>query len=187
MKTVKLLSLFISLFAFVSFAQEVKFNPTKSEIKWTGKKVSGEHFGNINLKEGSITLKGNAIVAGKFVIDMTSITVKDLEPGEWHDKLLGHLKSDDFFGVEKYPEAVLVIDKSTPLMNKMVTITGKLTIKGKTQPVVFVATKTDMGYTAKVMVDRTKYDIRYGSGKFFENLGDKMIYDDFTLEVTLVK
>jgi polyisoprenoid-binding protein YceI len=113
--------------------------------------------------------------------------VKDLEAGEWHDKLVGHLKSDDFFGVEKFPTSELIITESAPFKNNEATVTGKLTIKGITHPVTFKAVKVGTGYTALITVDRTKYDIKYGSGKFFDSLGDKMIYDEFTLDVKLVK
>ena len=169
------------------FAQDVTFSAEKSQLKWTGKKVVGEHWGYINLKSGAITLKDNKITTGKFVIDMASITVKDLEAGEWNDKLVGHLKNDDFFAVDKFKEAVLVITESSVFKGKESTVTGKLTIKDQTHPITFKAIQTADGYTAKIAVDRTKYDIKYGSGKFFSSLGDNMIEDEFILDVKLVK
>jgi polyisoprenoid-binding protein YceI len=187
MKKLILMTLVSVLVAATALAQEVKFDVAKSQLKWTGKKVTGEHWGYIKLKSGAVTLKGDKITSGKFVIDMTSITEEDLEAGEWHDKLLGHLKSDDFFSVAKHAESTLEITGTTATSGNEATLTGKLTIKGITQPISFKAVKTTSGYTANVVVDRTKYDIRYGSGQFFEGLGDKMIYDEFTLDVVLVK
>jgi polyisoprenoid-binding protein YceI len=166
-------------------AQELKVDVSKSTLQWTGKKVTGEHTGKIGLKEGTFTLKNNKFTAGKFVINMNSLTNEDLPAGEWNDKLVGHLKSDDFFGVATYPEAVLEITGSTPLTNGKAKVSGKLTIKGITNPVEFEATQSGSTYTALITVDRSLYNVRYGSGKFFENLGDKTIYDDFTLNVKL--
>lgn len=187
MKRLMLIALVGAIVSLSSVAQEVNFDSAKSQLKWTGKKVSGEHWGYINLKSGSISLKDGKIASGKFVIDMPTMSVKDMEPGEWHDKLLGHLKSDDFFSTNKNKEAVLVITGGEAFINGEAKVTGKLTIKGITHPIAFTAKKSGSGYTAVVTVDRTLYDIKYGSGKFFEGLGDKMIYDDFTLEVTLGK
>lgn len=175
------------LFTFSGMAQKVNFNAQKSQLKWTGKKVTGEHWGYIQLKSGEIELKDGRINSGTFIINMATLTCEDLEPGEWHDKLVGHLKSEDFFNVANYKEAILEITNSTPFKNDKAKVNGKLTIKGITHPISFDAVKTDNGYAAKVVVDRTKYDIKYGSGKFFEGLGDKMIYDEFTLDVTISK
>ena len=187
MKTKVVLVLVLATILSVSVsAQEVKADLTKSELKWSAKKVTGEHNGAIKLKEGELALKGEQIGSGKFVIDMKSIVDEDLPVGEWNNKLVGHLKSDDFFGVEKYPESVLVITGSTPFVNNKATVKGKLTIKGITNPIEFEATRAGNMYTARVTVDRTLYNVRYGSGKFFENLGDKTIYDDFYLDVKLV-
>lgn len=171
--------------ALTSTAQTFTVNPSKSVLKWTGKKVTGEHFGKISLKEGSFSLKNEKISDGKFVIDMNSITCDDLT-GEYHDKLVGHLKSDDFFGVANYAEAVLVLKSSSKLQNNKATVKGDLTIKGITHPVEFDATQNGSAFNAVITVDRSLYNIRYGSGKFFDNLGDKTIYDDFTIEVQLV-
>jgi polyisoprenoid-binding protein YceI len=175
------------LFVWPSMAQEVKFDVAKSELKWTGKKVAGAHWGFVTLKSGALTLKNDKISSGKFVIDMTTINVKDLEPGEWNQKLEAHLKNDDFFGVDKFPTATLEITQSDAFVKNEANVSGKLTIKGITQPINFKALKTNTGYSATITVDRTKYGVRYGSGQFFQSLGDNMIYDDFTLEVKLVK
>ena len=115
---------------------------------------------------------------------MNSITCEDME-GEWMEKLVGHLKSDDFFGVATYPEATLVVKESTKIVNGKTTVKADLTIKGITHPVTFEASQSSNTFSAVITVDRTLYNVRYGSGKFFDNLGDKTIYDDFTLDVTL--
>jgi len=164
----------------------MEVNTSKSELKWTGKKVSGEHWGYINLKDGSILIEDNKIVSGEFNIDMTTITCKDLEDAEWNGKLVGHLKSDDFFSVDKFNVATLKILKSSSFENGFTTIKGELTIKGITKPVSFKATKIENGYMATITIDRTLYDVRYGSGKFFDNLGDNMISDDFVLDVKIL-
>ena len=187
MKVQKLtLVLMLAIFASSAFSQELKVNVAKSSLQWTAKKVTGEHHGYINLKEGKFTIKDNKIVSGTFTIDMTSITNIDLTDPEWNQKLIGHLKSDDFFGVAKFPTSTLAITESTPFKNGESTVKGKLTIKGITEPVSFVVKKTGNIYSSTITVDRTLYDIRYGSGKFFDNLGDKTIYDDFTLDVKIV-
>jgi polyisoprenoid-binding protein YceI len=186
MKKLVSLSVLVLMVVFAVNAQDLKVNASKSELLWTAKKVTGEHHGKINLKEGIVSLKNNSIVSGKFVIDMSTIEDLDLPAGEWHDKLIGHLKSDDFFGVQTYPEAILVLTGSTPFENGKAMVKGNLTIKGITNQIEFEATKLDNDYTALITVDRTLYNVRYGSGKFFENLGDKTIYDDFILDVKLV-
>lgn len=177
----------IALLALVStltFAQDYSATPDKSTIKWTGEKVTGKHYGMINLKSGNFTIKGDKITSGEFIIDMTTITVDDLE-GEWKEKLTGHLNSDDFFGVENYPTAKLVITNSSKFKNGLASITGDLSIKGKTHPVTFEVKQNGKTFSSTIVVDRTLYDIRYGSGKFFDNLGDKTISDEFQLEVKL--
>lgn len=167
-------------------AQKMDVNTSKSELKWTGKKVSGEHWGYIKLKDGTFTLNDGQITDGTFTIDMTSINNKDLESPEWNQKLVGHLKSDDFFSVDKFETATLKVNESTTFENGEATVKGNLTIKGITHPISFKAKNKDGKYHANIIVDRTKYDVRYGSGKFFDNLGDNMIYDDFSLDVMLV-
>jgi len=186
MKATFVLAAIMAFVIATASAQELKIDASKSVLAWTGKKVTGEHHGKITLKEGNVTVKDKTIVTGKFVIDMTSIVDEDLTDSTWNKKLVGHLKSDDFFGVATYPEAVLVLTGSTSLVNNKTKISGNLTIKGITQPIEFEATKLDNVYSATITVDRILYNVRYGSGKFFDNLGDKTIYDDFILDVKLV-
>ena len=187
MKTVYLLFAALALIATTStFAQSYKVNTDKTTIKWEGKKIGGAHDGFIKFKEGSFTVKDNQITTGSFVIDMNSMTNADIEDEGYRDKLIGHLKSDDFFGTEKFPTAQLVITKASKFKNGVASVKADLTIKSKTHPIEFEVTKKGSSYTTLLTVDRSKYDIRYGSKSFFDNLGDKVIYDDFTLAVNLI-
>jgi polyisoprenoid-binding protein YceI len=125
------------------------------------------------------------LTGGKFVADLTSITNTDLTDKEYNGKLIGHLKSDDFFAVEKHPTATFVVTKATPKSAGVYEVTGDLTIKGITKPATFPVTvkttATGAEATGTLVVDRSKYDIKYNSKSFFENLGDKMINDDFSV------
>jgi polyisoprenoid-binding protein YceI len=185
MKKLFNLAVILLFVAATATAQSYTVDPSKSVLKWNGKKVTGEHYGKIQLKEGKFEVKNDKVASGKFVIDMSSITDDDMQ-GEWADKLVGHLKSDDFFGVATYPEAVLVLKESSKLVNGKAKVKADLTIKGITNPIEFDAVQTDNEFSAVITVDRSLYNVRYGSGKFFENLGDKTIYDNFTLDVKLV-
>lgn len=172
----------LSTVAFTSVKKQLDIK--SSEVTWTGKKVTGEHHGTINFKEGYLNVEGDEILGGEFVIDMSSINVTDLE-GEYKQKLEGHLKSDDFFGVENHPTSKLVITNAAKKSGNTYGIVGDLTIKGKTRPVTFDMVYDGNQASAKLTIDRSKYDVRYGSGSFFDNLGDKTIYDDFDLNVKL--
>jgi polyisoprenoid-binding protein YceI len=173
-------------------ATTYKVDASKSELKWNGKKVTGEHYGTINLKEGSFTLDGAKLTGGSFVADMNSIIVQDLTDKEYNGKLLGHLKSEDFFSVEKHPTAKFVVTNATQKSGNTYDVTGNLTIKGITKPVTFPVTVTPAGNGAAVkgtiVVDRSKYDMKFRSKSFFDaaTLGNNLIYDDFTIDVNLV-
>jgi polyisoprenoid-binding protein YceI len=168
------------------FVADVK----KSTVTWLGKKVTGSHDGGIALSQGSIETDGKTISKGSFEIDMNSITCKDITDEGYNAKLIGHLKNDDFFATDKFPKATLVIKSAKAKGNGEFDVVGDLTIKNITQAVNFPAnikiTGNGLVATAKVTVDRTKYDIKYGSGSFFDNLGDKAIDNLFTLDVNLV-
>lgn len=157
----------------------------KSKLLWLGEKVTGQHTGTINLQSGWLVWNDNRITSGEFNIDMTS-----LKESTGNAKFEGHMRSDDFFSVEKYPVSKLVVSGSTPFEKGTGIVRGILTIKGISNPVEFKAAvqkKEDgLWFYSNITVDRTKYDIRYGSGSFFENLGDKTIYDDFKLKVSLL-
>jgi polyisoprenoid-binding protein YceI len=130
------------------------------------------------------------LTGGSFEVDMTALLVTDLE-GEWKEKLEGHLKSEDFFGIEKYPTAKFVVTKVAPKGTPGdYKVYGDLTIKETTEPIAFYANITEEDgvkvATADLEIDRSKYNVRYGSGSFFSGLGDKTIYDEFDLQVKLV-
>lgn len=180
------LFIFILMIAFSAInAQNLTADVNKSTFKWHGEKVTGEHSGNISLKSGSLEVKDNQIIKGKFIFDMSSITCTDLTDATYNAKLVNHLKSDDFFGVAKHPEAVIEIVKSGKFINNEATADANLTIKGITHPVTFKVKRNGMDYQAEIVVDRSKYDVRYGSGSFFDNLGNNMIYDEFTMTVKI--
>jgi polyisoprenoid-binding protein YceI len=180
----------VASLSFVKPPVKVPADLTSSYVKWTGYKVTGQHFGKVMLKSGSLEFEGDNLIGGAFEMDMTSITVEDLT-GEGAKKLGGHLKSDDFFGVTAHPTSKFVITKvvsrGTPGAYKII---GNLNLKAATKELRFNADiKTIEGKqtaVAKIKLDRSEYDIRYGSGSFFENLGDKTIYDEFDLEINLV-
>ncbi len=169
-----------------------KFNiqPSSSTVNWTGKKVLGLHTGSINIANGFINIVDNTIVGGEIQIDMTSIVITDIEDKKTHDDFLAHLLNDDFFSVDKFKTAKLIVTGSNKIEINKFKIDGTLTIKDITHPVSFVATVevfTDFLHSlGEIVIDRTLYNIHYGSGKFIENLGDKLIYDDFVLQFKLV-
>ncbi|MFH0759301.1 MAG: YceI family protein [Bacteroidota bacterium] len=179
-------AMMIMLSGGVMFAQKAAVDTQKSSIEWLGKKIGGQHTGNIQLKSGHIELVKGEISAGHFIVDMTSITDTDLKDEAYNQKLVGHLKSDDFFGVEAYPTSEFVVTESSKFINGTATITGDLTIKGKTESISFEVVRSGKDYTASVAIDRSKFDVRYGSNSFFDNLGDKAIDDIFTLQIKLV-
>lgn len=155
-----------------------------TKVKWVGKKVTGEHYGSISLKSGTIEAEKGKLSGGTFVMNMPTLGVEDLT-GEYQGKLEGHLKSDDFFSTEKFKTATMKIVSVSPVKGSTYNITADLTIKGITKKVEFPVQMSVNGetFTAKgtITVDRTQYDIKYGSGSFFDDLGDKMIEDNFTI------
>ncbi|MGC6526139.1 MAG: YceI family protein [Flavobacteriaceae bacterium] len=172
----------LSLFAFSSeITKEV--NTETSVVKWTGYKVTGQHEGTIMIKKGSLTFEDNVLVGGKFIIDMSTINTTDLE-GDYKKKLDGHLKDDDFFGVEKHKTASLVFT-SLKQNGAYYIVNADLTIKGITNKVKFKMQVSENSATADLKIDRTKFDIKYGSASFFDDLKDRAIYDEFDLNVNL--
>jgi polyisoprenoid-binding protein YceI len=195
MKSFKLFASFVLtavvLAAFTNPQKITAYNvdTEQSKVQWTGRKVTGEHTGTINIKAGALDVEGNKLVGGTFTIDMTTINDEDLS-GEYKAKLEGHLKSDDFFGVATHPTSTFVITEAKAKKGNEYDITGNLTIKNITHEISFPATVKISGEQvtadAKIVVDRAKYDVRYGSDSFFDNLGDKVIYDEFDMVVNLV-
>jgi len=169
-------------------AEAYKVDVNKSTVAWTAKKVTGQHNGVVTLSSGNLNVSGDQITGGNFVVDMNSIACLDLQ-GEWKDKLIGHLKSDDFFSVANNPTSKLEISKVRYEGDRAI-IDGTLMIKGIAKPISFPASVSKKGNVmvavATVKIDRTKYDIKYGSKSFFESIGDKAIDDEFELQVNLV-
>ncbi len=191
MKTVKSLAVFVLALTLTMsvFAGTQKVDVSKSSVKWLGKKVTGEHSGSISVKEGSLMVDKEKVTGGKVVIDMQSLVVEDVKDAGMNAKLTGHLKSDDFFGVATFPTAELALTKVVSNGTSH-TFSGSLTIKGISNPASFTATSSKDGkstvYKGTLTIDRSKYNVRYGSKSFFNDLGDKTIYDDFTLDFSLV-
>jgi polyisoprenoid-binding protein YceI len=161
-----------------------KIDVTKSSIEWLAKKVTGQHNGITSLSSGTLQSNGKLLKGGSFVIDMNTIEVLDLE-GEYKGKLTNHLKSDDFFSVEKFPTSNFVITKITGN-----NITGNLTIKGITNSITFPAAiiidKNVITANAKAIIDRTKFDIKYNSKSIFSSIGDKAIDDEISLTIKIL-
>ncbi|HMB63087.1 MAG TPA: YceI family protein, partial [Eudoraea sp.] len=132
----------------------------------------------------ALVFEEGKLAGGEFIVDMTTLINSDLE-GEYKGKLEGHLKSDDFFAVTSHPTSKLVFTAVAATGKNSYEVTGNLTIKGITKPITFDVSIYGSKATATLKVDRAQYDVRYGSGSFFENLGDKTIYDEFDLVVDL--
>ncbi len=186
MKIFQTLFLFLLLNTFFVSAQTAELNVDNSTLKWTGKKITNSsHYGSLKFKTGSIVFSDGIIKSGKFIVDMTTINVEDIQ-GNNKARLEGHLKSDDFFSVESFNEASLEINSSSKNGDGL-TVSGVLTIKGITSNVEFEMILDDASnsWISKLTFDRAKHNVRFRSGSFFENLGDKLILDDIDLEATL--
>ena len=184
LKTIAI-ALFVAFGTTVATAQSKKINVEKSKINWVGKKVTGQHEGTINFQDGVLIFQKSKLAGGSFTVNMTTINVTDLEAGKGKEKLEGHLKADDFFGTDNFATATIDFKKIASKSNGVYTVTADLIIKGITNPVIFdIAVKGNTA-SAKLVVDRTKYGIKYGSKSFFDSIGDKAIYDDFDLNVNL--
>lgn len=189
MKSIKIIYLTTLLFLSNFLLAQQDFNLESSKIKWVGKEISTKtHYGSLKFNSAVLNFDGDTLRDGEFIVDMTTLQVEDLT-GRGKERLQGHLKSDDFFSVDKHPAATLLISKPAILENGVYNLEGTLTIKEITHPINFTisASSTDTSYTAKMAFDRSMYKVRFRSGSFFENLGDKLILDTIELEVTLVK
>lgn len=173
--------------------QTFQANTTASKVEWIGKKVTGQHNGDLRVQSGTVAWGENGLAAAEVVMDMNSITVLDLKP-EGAAKLEGHLRSTDFFNTAEFGTAKFnttsVVRKDAPAGQPNYTVTGDLTIKGITKPVTFdvLASKEPTGVraTGTLVFDRTHYDIKYRSGQFFDALGDRMIEDEVVLTFHMV-
>ncbi|MCZ4695554.1 YceI family protein [Ancylomarina euxinus] len=174
----------------LSAQKKMDLNLDKSKVVWTGKKVTGEHSGTVMLKSGNLMMKGTKIIGGEFVMDMGSIANTDITDEKYRGKLEEHLKSEDFFGVTKYPESKFVIKESKNLKDGKLLVKGEVSIKGITKPLEFEVNSHQHGdshhMSGLIVIDRTQFDIKYGSGSFFDNLGDKTIHNNFELKFDLM-
>ena len=185
----------IILMTCMNLNSQVQMDLSKSSIKWIGKEITTkEHFGALKFSKAQLEFNGDVLTGGEFMVDMTTLDVQDLSGGG-KQRLEGHLRSDDFFSVDKHQTSYLKINEVLPpelsrieADNNSFEVSGELTIKGITQPIVFTLKPvSDQSYVADLTFDRSDYNVRFRSGSFFENLGDKLILDDIKLEVTLVK
>ncbi len=179
-----------TFFAAADLIAPATVNKTESQVRWEASKVTGTHWGYVPLKNATLDYSGGKIKGGSFDMDMVNLTVEDLTDAKSKGNLTGHLKSDDFFSVEKFNTSSFKITEAKSSNGTDYTITGNLTIKGITQKISFPAKVAVVGKkvtaTGKITFDRTKFDIKYRSGSYFEDLADKMIYDEVKLDVKLV-
>ncbi|OUR93520.1 hypothetical protein A9Q84_18785 [Halobacteriovorax marinus] len=187
----KILILIIALCSTAIFAAKGTMNvDTKtSKVKWIATKVTGSHDGHIKLKKGNLVFKDRELVGGELVIDMGTITCDDVKSAEYNKKFVAHLNNDDFFSVTKFKTAKLVVKSARLGKGGHFDVTADLTIKGITKPIMFRANinhgKNGVVADAEIKFNRTHYGIKYGSGSYFTDLGDKMIHDDVVLKVKL--
>jgi len=171
-------------------SQSFKIDRHASKINWQAKKITGAHNGGISVSFGEFNVQNNVVTGVSLHIDVRTIRDADLTDRDSNNKLVSTLKSETFFNSAKYPDAAFVSTSVAHAGGLQYTVKGKLTIKGITNEVDFPAaitiSKDKLTATAKISVDRTKFDIKIRSKNFFENLGDKVIYDDFDLDITLL-
>ncbi|GAA3784391.1 YceI family protein [Flavobacterium ginsengiterrae] len=162
---------------------------SQSRIDWTGRKVTGAHNGTIGIKNGNFILNGGKIKGGNVVIDTTSIKILDVTDPATNTQFAGHLASDDFFSIEKFPTASFEVLNVKELPNGNFHLEGNLTIKDITHPAGFEVSlqnhSNGISLAGKLIIDRTKYDIKFRSGNFFKDLGDTLIYNDFELDFNI--
>jgi len=165
--------------------QKFKIESAQSSIEWLGRKVTGSHNGTIDIKQGEFILNDGKLLAGEFVVDTSSIKILDIADTETNAQFGGHLASDDFFSSQKFPEATLEIISATGRR-----VEANLTIKGITNHIAFdadiIVKGSELTATAKIIIDRTKYEMKFRSGNFFKDLGDTLIYNDFELNVKAI-
>jgi polyisoprenoid-binding protein YceI len=187
----KALAFLLLTLPFVALAQQgsYKVNTKTSTIGWHAEKVTGEHKGNLSFSGGSVEVNGGKVTGGTLELNMASITVTDITDPGTNAKLVGHLKSDDFFSAEKHPKATLKIKSLKLVSGNNYTLVADLTIKGITNeisiPVTVAINGKSLTASSTFKLDRTKWDIRYGSKTFFASIGDKAIYDEFDITINL--
>ncbi len=177
--------------SFILADMSLKIDSGASNVQWKGYKVTGSHEGKIKIKSGDLKFSDKGILtAATAEIDMNTMTCTDLDEKQG-GALLGHLKSDDFFGTSKFGTAKLVTTKVAAQDSKgNYKVTANLTIKETTKEVKFFVNVTDKdggkAATGKLTIDRSEFNVKYGSGSFFDGLGDKTIYDEFDLTFNIV-
>ena len=166
-----------------------KIVSSNSNVEWTGKKVTGAHNGTIGIKEGNFILNGGKVKGGNIVINTSTIKILDITDPATNEQFAGHLASDDFFSIEKFPTATFDILSVKELLNDTYYLEGNLIIKDISHVVGFEASveniENAITLSGKLVIDRTKYDIRFRSGNFFKDLGDTLIYNDFELDFNI--
>ncbi|MBS1516505.1 MAG: YceI family protein [Bacteroidetes bacterium] len=169
--------------------EKKEISKSDSRLEWTAEKVTGKHNGTVDITGGELFIDKNKITGGNFNIDFSTIKVLDIEDSESNAKLTNHLKSDDFFSVEKYPLGNFDITGLKNVSGNKYEITGNMTIKGIKKQITFPAeieiTDGKISAKADFNIDRTLWDIKFRSGKFFENLGDKLISDEFNIKLNI--
>jgi len=181
------------LFSSFTFTNPVLEDKTidiqKSTVEWKAYKLGGSHYGTVDIETGSVQLTDGVLVGGQFTMDMTSMIVTDISGGG-KESLEEHLRSDHFFNTTEFGTADLKITSVNYNDNGRYTIEADVTIKNTTQAVTFEATGNfedgNFSASAAIKSDRSKFDVRYGSPSFFDDLGDKVIYDDFDINVNIV-
>lgn len=167
----------------------VRVNTENSTVKWKGSKISSSHEGTVNILKGTLNIDHGTLVGGQFSIDMQSLATTDMSE-EYNKKLDGHLKNEDFFNVSEFPTASITITNAVKGEGNSYKVVADLTIKGITRPISFAADVNVNGKnflaTAKIKIDRTKWDIKYNSGNYFKDLGDKLILDEIEFDIFLL-
>jgi polyisoprenoid-binding protein YceI/rhodanese-related sulfurtransferase len=174
----------------------LEIDPAESRVEWTGRNLLNKHYGRIALRGGKLQFVRGQLAKGEITLNMDAITCQDLAGDPLADVLIAHLKSDDFFDVELYPEARFVITSVQPIANATpgspnLTVRGDLTLKGTTRPVELAATTgiTPEGKAAAqaaLAIDRTLWHVLYGSGKYFRHLGGHLVNDLIEIQLRVV-
>ncbi len=183
-----LIFLALSSIGFCS-TKEVTLNKESGKITWKGKKFAGEHFGNVQIDKGNLNFQNGELRGGVIEVNMDSLNCLDIEDKEYNAKLVNHLKSEDFFATQKFPASRFEITSVLPSKGSKYDVKGNLTIKGITKPATLKVNRSEekesFKYYGDLIFDRTHYDIKFKSKKFFESIGDKVIYDDVSLNIEI--
>jgi polyisoprenoid-binding protein YceI/rhodanese-related sulfurtransferase len=176
---------------------EIKVIPKESSVEWTGRSLTGQHHGTIELRDGSILLQDGEPVSGQFTLDLLSIGCTDIADANLSQVLIHHLQSEDFFEVAKYPEARFAIDAFQPKSGATqgrpnYQVQGRLLLRGVERPLSFCAFigqplgENKLLARANFDIDRTDWGVLYGSGKFYEGLGKHLVNDYVSLDLKIV-